>query len=271
MTTKEAVDTAEDVIEAVVDSTRSIFEEHMDLFGKVATGAVLIGFAGGAVAGYLFAQKRLKPKYEQIAKEEIEEAKQFYSRVYKHEDFETPGLAAEKLGVDVDAAVRAMREYQAISEIADMEEEEELVETPVSTKRNIFAENVPADSVWDLEEELKNRTDDEPYIISQDEYEENERDYQQLTLSYFEEDDVLVDEAEKPIEEVDSVVGEGNLTRFGHGSNDNRIVYIRNDRLSMDFEIVKNQGSYAKDVLGFQHADEVGRKAQLRKFRVSDE
>ena len=46
---------------------------------------------------------------------------------------------------------------------------------------------------------------------------------------------------------MDEVIGLGNLGRWGHGSNDENIVYIRNLHLSLDFEVVRDRGSYAEE------------------------
>jgi hypothetical protein len=45
------------------------------------------------------------------------------------------------------------------------------------------------------------------------------------------------------------------LDRFGHGSNDPSIVYIRNDTLEIIYEVVKSPHYYAEEVHGFKHED----------------
>jgi hypothetical protein len=96
---------------------------------------------------------------------------------------------------------------------------------------------------------------------------ENEPDHIQHTLTYFEGDDVLTDEEDQPINETDDTVGNANLLKFGHGSKDNNIVYVRNEKLDLDFEITRSKGSYIKEVLGFiQHDD----RKRVRSFRRRD-
>jgi hypothetical protein len=76
-------------------------------------------------------------------------------------------------------------------------------------------------------------------------------------LTFFEEDGVLVDEREMPIPDVDGVVGEGNMDKFGMFTNgDKNTVYIRNEKMCMDFEVLRNEGSYGRDVAGFvEHSE----------------
>jgi hypothetical protein len=97
---------------------------------------------------------------------------------------------------------------------------------------------------------------------------ESEPGYQQVTITFFEGDDVLSDERDQVIEDIEETVGVENLKQFGHGSKDPKIVYIRNDRLELDFEVVQSQNKYVEEVLGFvQHSDQ----RKIRKFRGGNE
>lgn len=221
-------------------------------------------WGGGALSWYL-SKRHYKKLYADLADQEIAEAKEFYSKFYKREGFETPEDAVSTLSTTGEKAVKALTSYNT-----GLQDGVVVEETRVEIEeKNIFVEREANDD-WDQDQENAYRDSlpsGDPFILSQEEYMDNEFDYQQPTLTYFAEDDVLVDDKDKPIDEIDSTVGEGNLTRFGHGSKDNRILYIRNNKLSMDFEVVKNEGSYARDVLGFQHSDGPG----VRKFRGVDE
>jgi hypothetical protein len=66
------------------------------------------------------------------------------------------------------------------------------------------------------------------------------------------------------------LVGDDNL-RFGYGSNDSNMVYVRNPRIEMDMEIVRSQGTYTKEVLGFDDEAELKHSGRRRRFRESDE
>jgi hypothetical protein len=260
----------EEVSEELVNAGTSVAGRlQRPQLGYLAVVSVVAFGAGGGIA-WVVAKRRYEAKYEQLAAQEIAEAKAFYSKLHKGDQYATPGEAVEALGATGGPAVEALARYQGKNPDSATEVVvTETTEVEVNPIHNVF-EDRETDDEWDQDEELKKRETmdpEEPYILSQDEYLEGELDYKQQTLTYFAEDDVLVDEKEQPINLIDTVVGEENLTRFGHGSGDNRIVYIRNDKLSMDFEIVKNEGSYTREVLGFQHSDDGHR---IKKFRGGD-
>lgn len=242
---------------------------------QIGVTSVLSAAAGGA-GGYFFAKDKLKTYYEEIANREIAEAKEFYGRLHKTDDsHSSPEAVLEQLhGKE---AIEALRSYQGIAVEAPAATEEELIveeaveqddeeATPVTVVNNIFVDR--EDRGFDYEVETPLRTEERPYIITQEEYLQNEKDYEQTKLSYFEGDDVLVDEEDDPLPDPDDTVGEDHLVRFGHGSKDNNTVYVRNDALEMEFEIVRSYGKYAQEVLGFiEHSDRQG----LRKFRGHDD
>lgn len=150
-----------------------------------------------------------------------------------------------------------MMSHEDISEIQELEE------------HNIFAQS---DDEWDHEKEIKSRLTSEPYILHKDEFFAQERpDYSQLTLTYFVGDDVLVDQDEKPIYPFQNVTGP--LT-FGHGSGDPNVVYIRNEKLKAEYEVIKMNAMYAVEVLGLE-AEETGAARDIAhssvpRFRPTD-
>lgn len=118
---------------------------------------------------------------------------------------------------------------------------------------------------WDstelnYEEEKKNRSDDAPYVISKDEFDYDKPEYGKIDLEYYQMEQVLLDDRTEPMTDVDDIVGEANLKRFGHGSGDRRLVYIRNEELETDFEIRMMMGSYAVDVLGLDDPHDEGKR-----------
>lgn len=79
-----------------------------------------------------------------------------------------------------------------------------------------------------------------PYQITPDEFGEFE-DYSKQNLVWYS-DGALCDEQDILIDDAASIVGEEFMDHFGDYEPD--IVYIRNDRLSSDFEIRKDPDSY---------------------------
>lgn len=106
--------------------------------------------------------------------------------------------------------------------------------------------------IKDSTEETYEKIEGAPYIISSEDFYNSENDFDKITVSYYEGDDTLVDEREQPINDPEPVVGNRHLSMFGFKSDDPNIVYVRNERLSTDFEIMYEEGEYAVRVLGIE-------------------
>lgn len=237
-------------------------------------------FVGGAVVGFVGTRMVLKAKYLAISEKEIAEAKVFYSALNKA-DYATATDAAEDLLVA--GAVKALKLYEGdrqsdyvpvtTESIQDVIEAAKLSLSPnpvaVEEVRNVFDTQDAPNVNWDYDEELANRTSDAPYVISYDEWAEAGPNYIQSSLTHYLGDDVLADDKDMPIEDVDGTVGQANLEKFGHGSNDNNVVYIRNDQLEIDFEVGRSKGEFAQEVMGLRHSEDFSRRPM--KFRRYDE
>lgn len=90
----------------------------------------------------------------------------------------------------------------------------------------------------------------EPYVISRDSYENEYLDYHKENLVYFVKDEVLSDDHDEIVEQWIRVIGDEALISFGEGSDDEDVVFVRNHRMRTDFEIVREDQSYAENVLG---------------------
>jgi hypothetical protein len=98
----------------------------------------------------------------------------------------------------------------------------------------------------------KKYTEDAPYVIAREDYDDEDMShYDKLTIYYYEDDDTLTDENEEVIADVDSIVGGDSLTRFGDLSGDPEVVYVRNDKLQIDYEIIRLSKSYG-ETIGFE-------------------
>lgn len=273
--------------------------------GALVTLAASLSGLAGAASGYFVAMKKLEAKYNEIAETEIREAKNFYASKHKQGAFSSPEKVVANLGIDsleetvrdVDgrSAAEALVSYKADGEVIETDSdivalvEKELAEADSIEEinarlnkmpeqvRNIFKDAEPDPTgLFDYNEEIKNRSEDHPFVISFDEYDENEEGHSQTNLTYFDGDDILIDEKEEPIEDVENTVGTENLQKFGHGSKDSKIVYIRNERLDLDFEVVLSHGKYVEEVLGFlEHSGDTrhssDRRDKILRFRGDDE
>ena len=137
------------------------------------------------------------------------------------------------------------------------------------TVTNIFENDVAGDE-WDYKTELEARTSEAPYIIHVDEYVADEKGWDsQSTLTWYVADEILTDSQDVPIYNWREVVGE---LRFGHGSNDANVVYVRNEKLQTEYEVLRDPGSYELTVLGdslerMNHIQDLKHSHSPRKFR----
>jgi hypothetical protein len=213
----------------------------------------VLSLAAGAAAGYFLTKKKLEKQYDELVKREIAEAKKFYSALHKKGDFATPAAAVDKLlGVTapaplMDEAVEALHNYQGVNKYHPGVVTKPSVQEVIA---NVF-QKIDAEEEVDFEKEKRNRTEEAPYIVSKEEFLENEPEYTQDTLTFYAGDDVLADQQDQVVENVNMTVGLDCL-RFGYRSGDKNVVYVRNDSLERDFEILRSEGKYGEEVAGLR-------------------
>lgn len=267
---------SEAATEAAVEAVPEIIEtvEVVRNNPYILAGVALVAASTGALVGYKVAEKRLQTKFDNLMDEEIAKTKEHYARINKVEDYETPESAVEKL-VEDEQLEKLVKVYSGETEDGEIEvttveaevnDDEDSVEVVKTTRRNIFVNGKDIEE-YDLEAELEKRTDDKPYIITQDEFFENEDERPQVNLTYYRGDDVLADEEDRTIDNADGIVGNENLQKFGYGSNDRNVVYVRNPKINVEYEIVHSHGEYAVEVLGLNSPS----TRKPRKFRGDDD
>ena len=96
----------------------------------------------------------------------------------------------------------------------------------------------------DAEEEVEKMKDEKPYVISPESV--GEDDYDVVTFTYYA-NDILTNEHDEVIEgkELETLIGSDSLTHFGEYEED--CVYVRNDKLKTDFEILRDIMPYSDD------------------------
>jgi hypothetical protein len=214
------------------------------IFGTSAVSAAI-----GGAATYFISRNQFEAKYREIAEQEIAEARRFYAKRHKASEFSDPTVVLKSY----EAKINVLEYGDGLAAPDTHKEKHETVEIEEKLVLETYEEPFP-------EEPDPNK----PYVIGHDIFYIGEKDYPQVTLTYFDGDGVLADERDKPIDDMDDVIGNDNL-RFGFQSHDNNVVYVRNDRLGIDYEVVRSKGNYTKDVLGFiEHS---ARRGAPRKFR----
>ena len=185
----------------------------------------LIIFAAGAVIGSAVTWKLVKDKYERIANEEIKSVKERYSKKTA-KDSDTDELD----DVSLADTIKEVEEY--LNKI-----DESGYSTEIKEKGG-----------------AKSMKNDRPYIIAPEEF-DDQPDYDAVSLTYYE-DGVVTDMWDEKIDddEVEDLVGRDALTHFGEYEEDS--VFIRNDNLKTDYEILRDYRRYS-DVVPDNSPDQV--------------
>ena len=170
---------------------------------------VLLAFIAGAGIGSVCTWQLLKRKYEQIAQEEIDSVKAAYAA---RENVEKAGKSL------LEGLQDGLKKYKSIIQ----------KEGYTNYSRNV-------------EEKKGDPFVEKPYVISPEEFGEFE-EYEKISLTYYA-DQVLTDENNEEVDDVEEIVGEESLTHFGEYEDDS--VFVRNDRLKCDYEILLDQRNYS--------------------------
>jgi hypothetical protein len=209
----------------------------------VAVGVT--SFTMGAIGGYFYGRKTAQPSVLEVAETDADGNQLAF-------DFEDDELAQviEFKGYTPRQVV--MDEHPSFTEYSEFElewdaemalEEDELEDAEEVV--NIFA---GSDDEWDYDTETMSRGTD-PYVIHVDEFVANELGFDQHTMTYYEGDDILADENDVPVYNYSITVGE---LKFGHGSKDPSLVYIRSEHARTEWEIIKHTGSFEVEVRGLE-------------------
>jgi hypothetical protein len=124
-----------------------------------------------------------------------------------------------------------------------------------------------------LEEEAATKKKEGPYVVSLEEHVALRNSYGSEILMYYEEDDVLVSDEEDDVlpNHGADIIGEDALTSFGEASQDPDIVYIRNERVGIDYEVIRSHKSYSEMVLGKAPPSKLKKNSRnTRKVKAED-
>ena len=206
-------------------------------------------FTIGAGFGALVTYQLLKDKYEAIAQEEIESVKQVFGRSEPKEGDRDGDV------VDEDYARPDM------PNMAEKSRYKKIVKK-YTAYNAINGEGKVVDS---FEAERPSC-----YVISLDTFGNENPDYDKISISYYEDDDTLADEQDEIMQEVEGTIGEALLC-FGDQSDDPDVVYVRNERLSIDYEVVRLHRSYQEAVLGIKTVDDRGTVIRATRRRLNED
>lgn len=195
-------------------------------------------FAAGVGAGFFVGKKFYQEKYRREADEDIASVKEFTTQRINE-------MKRNIMDVDKDIEISTTEDIEDISE-------DELK----TNERIVMQYNTVSKSEGEVERpEPKHepRTGMSIYVISEDEFMED-GGFDKVSLEYFEGDGILVDERDVPVDDPNAILGEGTLDDFV--ISEDPAMYVRNDNISVDYELTKSEGSYRDFVEGPHPQDE---------------
>lgn len=252
--------------------------------------ASLVSGIVGAVAGGAITYLTVKKTFEERAQRDIDDVKASYAERFEGKKVvntygNMPGPAEPGDVVRTPVGNISREEMRQAQEFV-----QKLGYATVPPETN--AEEAPSDEKLDVTVNIYNRVPDEnpgeevesplligydrealraahkPYLISHEEFHNTETEWDKMSIMYYEEDDVLTDEKDKPVDDIEYLIGEKHLDFFGlRSGGDKNQVFIRNPQISSDFEVTRHAGSYTETVLGIpKDSDKVG----IPRFRRGD-
>ena len=200
----------------------------------------VIIFAAGAVIGSLVAWKLTKTKYEKIIIEEEQSLREYYNKKVKIiEDTATDLHDSYQRREDALRKKLEEKTEKGPEIVQDMDElhDKEFDRYAEILKDHKYSQEEPCFDAG---------TNDKPYVVSPDEFGDAD-DYDIITLNYYA-DGVVADDWNDPIEDIGATIGEDFASHYGEYEED--VVYVRNDRLKVEYEILRSNLRYedmAKD------------------------
>ena len=201
-------------------------------------------FTVGAALGSVITWQLVKAKYARKAQEDIDSVKQTYSK--RQNIINVVNVAPADVSVeDIHA--------QAVAQSKDIAVEQKYMTdytsafVPGSGNTTKTVSSICDEETGECYDENDNLVDDqpiyaeregdqdEPYVIPPEDF--GELGYETISLTYYA-DEILADERDELVEAVNMVVGLESLTHFGEYEDDS--VFVRNDRVKCDYEILRD-------------------------------
>lgn len=184
----------------------------------------IFSFIAGAAIGVVAGFKLSETKYQAKIQEEIASVKE----------------ALRNRKVDISKFAPKESKVDEVSKKVFKKPEQEVRKVPYATMYKDPSKQSEEERV--IVETKIGEAKKGPYVISPDEFGEDQ-EYEQISLIYYadntlaDDEDMVMDE-----EEIERTVGMDSLTRFGEYEPDS--VFVRNDELKTEYEILLDQRPY---------------------------
>lgn len=191
----------------------------------------VIAFLSGTAIGGMAAWRVANERYAKISEEDILSVKEaFRNREQKLKD----EIEELKSKLEVTECLEEEKVPSTILSTNEHQDKGDINEYVRMVNRTKYAHtSVPQKEDHSIEA---------PYVISPKEFGEMDG-YTQISLTYFEDDDILSDENGVIIDDPEEIVGDA-LNHFGDYEEDS--VFVRSDPKRCDYEILKDLRSYAE-------------------------
>ena len=185
----------------------------------------IIFFLGGGALGAVSTYLLMKESCNKLVEEETYNIKKYYEEKYA-DSKEEPEETVQKSNIV---------EHVPAPVVEDEESEEEKEEEPD------YKEIIQKLNYNEFSTKVTTQKAKRPYLISEEDYIEDTMNVKKI-ISFFEEDEVYMDNDTKEVlDNVGKDIGMDNVEQLNMDGNE---IYVRNEQLGIDYNIVSEPGSY---------------------------
>ena len=276
-------------------------------------GIAIISFVVGAAASFLVTRKLIEEKYVKLAQGEIDSVKEQLRRNRSKSDMHTfldvlvtNGATIDEVNTVVSIATKYREDFKDEIDPNNIRKDDEKKNSNLvgnsslrgtrtheynNTKQNYHlidrqtehcSEPDEDDAAYEGHDEVNPSSEDNvsvdyenPYVIDDISFSEEFINHDKLSIIYYEEDDVLADENEDIMDDVDRAVGYNNLNILNADLTHPDMIYVRNERFAIDYEITIVHGSYQELVQGVmlepKQRQEISSRRRKREEQSNDD
>lgn len=180
---------------------------------------IAIAFIVGAAAGAASTWFTLREYYRHIADEEIESIRELYKPSRKKSN-----------------------QHDDDKSNAPQPTQESIADYKININKTDYASMFASANPHAYDEKTQTEIlEPRPYIIAPSEFGMG-NDYDLITVDYFSDGTLIFDVDDSVVEDIENVIGSDCVNHFGEYEDD--AVYVRNDRLKFDYEILKREETF---------------------------
>jgi uncharacterized protein YneF (UPF0154 family) len=214
--------------------------------------AIFAALSGG-VAGFFVAKRYLEKQIDEKYRLEYDEFKLEYAHLYGRPfdvdpDMEEDAEPVERHPEEVEGVERidisSFKAAQSLTNYNKMFVDDEGHIKKVKTKTVEKVVQAEEDGTYVVEQvEEKVEVSDRPFVIAPDDFILGGEEHEKITIYYYPETDEIRDDQGEEIVNTGRIIGEGVTDHFARDAAGQDVVYVRNDWLEADYEILRMLGT----------------------------